>query len=67
MEAFFEGLIALHPSLWKIMYSGFQPPMDPEERTNEKLVDVHLNGQTTSILLSALDGNEYNRVTNVDV
>ena len=28
---------------------------------------MHLNGQATSILHSALDGNEYNRVMNVDV
>ena len=35
--------------------------------TNEELAVVHLNGQATSILLSALDGNEYNRVMNVNV
>jgi hypothetical protein len=60
-------LIGLHPSLWKIVCSGFQPPEDPEELTNEELVVVHLNGQAMNILLSALDRNEYNRVMNVDV
>jgi hypothetical protein len=60
-------LIGLHPSLWEIVCSGFEPPEDPEEPTNEELAVVHLNGQATSILLSALDGNEYNRVMNVDV
>jgi hypothetical protein len=47
--------------------NGFQPSEDPEEPTNEELATVHLNGQATSILLSALDENEYNRVMNVDV
>jgi hypothetical protein len=60
-------LIGLHPSLWEIVCSGFEPPEDPKEPTNEELTIVHLNGQATSILLSALDRNEYNRVVNVDV
>jgi hypothetical protein len=60
-------LISLHPGLWKIVCSGFEPLEDPEELTNEELVVVQLNGQAMSIILSALDGNEYNRVMNVDV
>jgi hypothetical protein len=60
-------LISLHLGLWKIVCSGFQPSEDPKEPTNEELAAVHLNSQATSILLSALDGNEYNRVMNVDV
>ena len=28
---------------------------------------IHLNGQATSVLLSALDGDEYNRVLRVDI
>jgi len=28
---------------------------------------IHLNGQATSVLLSALDGDEYNRVIGVDI
>ena len=47
--------------------NGLQPPEDPKAPTNEELAVVHLNGQATSILLSALDGNEYNRVMNVNV
>jgi hypothetical protein len=46
--------------------NGFQPQEDPDEAINEELAAIHLNGQATSILLSALDGNEYNRVMNVD-
>jgi hypothetical protein len=60
-------LIGLHPNLWEIVCSEFEPPEDPEEPTNKELIAVHLNGQAISILLSALDGNEYNRVMNVDV
>jgi hypothetical protein len=60
-------LIGLHPGLWEIVCSGFEGPEDPEAPTNDELAAVHLNGQATSILLSALDGNEYNRVMNVDV
>jgi hypothetical protein len=60
-------LIGLHPGLWEIVCNKFESPKDPEEPTNEELTTVHLNGQATSILLSALDGNEYNRVMNVDV
>jgi len=60
-------LIGLHPGLWEIVCSGFQAPENPKEPTSEELAVVHLNGQATSILLSALDGNEYNRVMNVDV
>jgi hypothetical protein len=32
-----------------------------------KIRIIHLNGQATTMLLSALDGNEYNRVIGVDV
>jgi hypothetical protein len=60
-------LIGLHPNLWEIVCSEFEPSEDPEEPTNKELIAVHLNGQAISILLSALDGNEYNRVMNVDV
>jgi len=60
-------LIGIHPALWEIVCSGFQPPVNPMAPTNEELAAVHINGQATSILLSALEGNEYNRVMNVDV
>jgi hypothetical protein len=60
-------LIGLHPGLWEIVCNGYESPEDLEAPTNEKLAAIHLNGQATSILLSALDGNEYNRVMNVDV
>jgi hypothetical protein len=33
----------------------------------EEMRIIHLNGQATTVLLSALDGDEYNRVIGVDV
>jgi hypothetical protein len=57
----------LTPGLWEIVCSGFHLLENSEEPTNEELVAIHLNGQAIIILLSALAGNEYNRVMNVDV
>ena len=57
-------LIGLHPDIWEIVCNGFEPPIDPK---NPEMRIIHLNGQVTSVLLSALDGDEYNRVTRVDV
>jgi hypothetical protein len=54
-------LVGLHPGLWEIVVNGLQPQEHPEAPTNEEVAAV------TSILLSALDGNEYNRVINVNV
>ena len=31
------------------------------------MIIIHLNDQATSVLISALDGDEYNRVIGVDV
>jgi hypothetical protein len=60
-------LIGFHSAIWEIVCNGFEPPVDPEAPTNEELLAVHLNGQATSVLLSALDGDKYNRVIKVDV
>ena len=54
-------LIGLHPG------NRFEPPVDPKNPTMEEMRITHLNGQATSVLLSALDGDEYNRVIGVDV
>ena len=60
-------LICLHSGIWEIVCSGFKPPVDPKNSTLEEIRTIHLNGQATSVLLSALDGDEYNRVIGVDV
>jgi hypothetical protein len=60
-------LIGLHPNIWKVVCNGFEPPVHPKNPTMEEMRIIHLNGQATSVLLSALDGDEYNRVISVDV
>jgi hypothetical protein len=60
-------LIGLHPDIWEVVCNGFEPPVDPKNPTMEEMRIIHLNGQATSVLLSALDGDEYNRVIGVDV
>jgi len=60
-------LIGLYPGIWEIVFNRFEPPVDPKNPTLEEIRINHLNGQATSVLLSALDGDEYNRVIGVDV
>ena len=51
----------------EIVCNGFEPSVDPKNPTMEEMRIIHLNGQATSVQLSALDGDEYNRVIGVDV
>ena len=60
-------LIGLHPDIWEIVCNGFEPPVDPMNPTLEEMRIIHLNGQAASVLLSALNGDEYNRVIGVDI
>ena len=60
-------LIGLHPGIWEVVCNGFEPPVDPKNPTIDEMRIIHLNGQATSVLLNALDGDEYNRVIGVDV
>jgi hypothetical protein len=60
-------LIGLHPDIWEVMCNGFEPSVDPKNPTMEEMRIIHLNGQATSVLLSALDGGEYKIVIGVDV
>jgi hypothetical protein len=60
-------LIGLHPGIWEVVCNGFEPPVDPKNPTMEEMRIIHLNNRATSVLLSALDGDEYNRVIGVDV
>jgi hypothetical protein len=48
-------------------FNGFEPPVDPKNPTLDEMRIIHLNSKVTSVLLSALDGDEYNRVIGVDV
>ena len=60
-------LVGLHPGIWEIVCNGVEPLVDPENPTRAEICNIHLNGQARSVLLSALDGDEYNRVMGVDV
>jgi hypothetical protein len=60
-------LIGFHPSIWVVVCNEFEPPVDPKNLTMEEMRIIHLNNQATSVLLSALDGDDYNRVIGVDV
>ena len=60
-------LIGLHPDIWEIVCNGFEPLVDPKNPTLEEMRIIHLNSQAASMLLSAVDGDEYNRVIEVDV
>jgi hypothetical protein len=59
--------IGLHPGIWKVVCNGFEPPVDPKNPTLDEMRIIHLNGEAISVLLGALDGDEYNRVMGVDV
>jgi hypothetical protein len=60
-------LIGLYPSIWEVVCNIFEPPVDSKNPTLDKMRIIHLNDQATNVLLSALDGDEYNRVIGVDV
>ena len=60
-------LVGLHPGAWEIVHRGCEPPLDPTSPTNTELRCIQLNAQATSVLLSALDGDEYNKVMGLEV
>src|SRR5438105_8806577 len=60
-------LIALHPSLWKVMNVGVQMPKSEEEMTPVMMVDLHHNAQATSVILSSLSQEEFNKVNGLEV
>ena len=60
-------LIGLHPDIWLVVYNEFEPPVDPKNPTLDEMRTIYLNGQATCMLLSSLDGDEYNKVMGVDV
>jgi hypothetical protein len=60
-------LVVLHPGIWEIVHNGVELPVDPKNPTPTEICNIHLNGHATSVFLSALDGDEYNRVMGVEV
>ena len=60
-------LIALHPSLWEVVNVGVRMPKSGEEMTPEMMVDLHRNAQATSVILSSLSQEEFNKVNGLEV
>jgi transposase len=60
-------LVGLHPGIWEIVHDGVEPLVDPKNPTPTEMCNINLNGQAISVFLSALDGDEYNRVMGVEV
>src|SRR5438105_3008948 len=60
-------LIALHPSLWEVVNVGVRMPKTGEEMTPEMMVDLHRNAQATSVILSSLSQEEFNKVNGLEV
>src|SRR6266498_3108378 len=60
-------LIALHPSLWEVMNVGVRMPKNGEDMTPEMMVDLHRNAQATSVIVSSLSQEEFNKVNGLKV
>src|SRR6266498_4525256 len=60
-------LIALHPSLWEVVNVGFRMPKNGEDMTLEMMVDLHRNAQATSVILSSLSQEEFNKINGLEV
>src|SRR6266542_4300222 len=60
-------LIALHPSLWEVVNVGVRMPKCGEEMTPEMMVDLHRNAQATSVILTSLSQEEFNKVNGLEV
>src|SRR5438132_12545105 len=60
-------LIALHPSLWEVVNVGVRMPKNGEDMTPEMMVDLHRNAQATSVIVSSLSEEEFNKVNGLEV
>ena len=60
-------LIALHPNLWEVMNVGVRMPRSGEEMTPKMMVDLHRNAQATSVIVSSLSQEEFNKVNGLEV
>src|SRR6266498_3690113 len=60
-------LIALHPSLWEVVNVGVRMPKNREDMTPEMMVDLHRNAQATSVIVSSLSQEEFNKVNGLEV
>src|SRR6266540_7499910 len=60
-------LIALHPSLWEVVNVGVRMLKNGEDMTPEMMVDLHQNAQATSVIVSSLSQEEFNKVNGLEV
>jgi hypothetical protein len=61
-------LSSLHPSIWNIFENGMQCVYSDDENYNEIHMQemIHINTQTTIVLLTSLYREEYNKVSGLD-
>jgi hypothetical protein len=59
-------LISLNPGVWTIVRTSVEFSDEDEEPGNEQLQQIHRNAQATSVLLSSLDKEEYDRVNGLE-
>ena len=60
-------LIALHPSLWKVVNVGVRMQTSDDEVSLEMILDFHHNAQAASIILASLSQEEFNKVNGLEV
>ncbi|XP_066351155.1 uncharacterized protein [Miscanthus floridulus] len=60
-------LVGLHPEVWEIVKNGVKEHKDPSSATLREYCHIHLNAQATSVLLSDLSAEEYNKVIGLEV
>jgi hypothetical protein len=59
-------LISLNLSVWTIVHTGVAFPYEDEEQGFEQLQQIHCNAQASSVLLSSLEKDEFDRVNGLE-
>jgi hypothetical protein len=59
-------LISLNSSIWTILHTGVEFPDDDEEPSYEQLQQIYRNAQASSVLLSSLEKDEFDRVNGLE-
>jgi hypothetical protein len=59
-------LISLNPSVWTIMCTGVDFPNAGEEPGFEQLQQIQHNAQASTVLLSSLEKDEFDRVNDLE-
>src|SRR6266540_6657599 len=60
-------LITLHPNLWEVVNAGVLMSKNGKDMTLEMMVDLHRNAQATSVIVSSLSQEEFNKVNGLEV